>query len=50
MLKIESFSTIDIDVDTPEGPRTLKLLDVAFVPHFKARFASLRRFTDKGVH
>jgi Reverse transcriptase (RNA-dependent DNA polymerase) len=48
--QIEAFGTVDITVDTPEGAKTVTLLDVALAPGFLTSLVCLRRFTRKGVH
>lgn len=46
---IEAFGTSIIDVDTPQGLKTMTLLDVAFVPGFLANLVSMARLANKGV-
>jgi hypothetical protein len=47
---IEAYGSVNITVDTPNGSRTVKLLDVALAPGFLTNTASLDKFTSKGVH
>lgn len=47
---IEAFGSVNITVNTPEGPSIVQLLNVALVPGFFTSLVCLRRFTEKGVH
>jgi hypothetical protein len=48
--QIESFGSVDITVQSPLGPKSITLLDVALAPGFFINTASLHRFTSRGVH
>jgi hypothetical protein len=48
--QIESFGTIRIIVDTPEGKRKLKLGNVALVLGFMTNLVSLSLLTSKGIY
>jgi hypothetical protein len=47
---VEAYGSVDITVGTPDGPRTVRLLDVALAPGFLTNTVSLDKFTSKGVH
>jgi hypothetical protein len=47
---IEAFGSVEITANAPNGPVTIKLLNVALAPGFLTNLVCLRRFTDKGVH
>jgi hypothetical protein len=48
--QIEAFGTVEITVQSPNGPKPIDLINVALVPDFFTNIASLNRFTSKGVH
>lgn len=47
-LPIESFGTLAMQFDTPNGPELISLLNVAYVPEFLTSVASLDLFMAKG--
>ena len=47
---IEAFGTVEITVQTPDGPMAIQLLNVALVPGFLTNTVSLRKFVDKGFN
>lgn len=47
---IESFGSIDVSVQTPQGIQRMTLLDTAYVPGFLTNLVSLSRLVQKGVH
>ena len=49
-IRIESFGSMELDVDTPTGPSTVTLLNVAFIPKFLTSIASMSLFEKKEVH
>jgi hypothetical protein len=48
--QIEAFGSVEITVQSPKGPKSIILANVALVPGFFTSIASLNRFTSKGVH
>jgi hypothetical protein len=50
MYAIEAFGSMKITANAPNGPVTIKLLNIALAPRFLTSLVCLRRFTDKGVH
>jgi Reverse transcriptase (RNA-dependent DNA polymerase) len=48
--KIEAYGSVDITVNSQNGPMTVTLLNVALAPGFLTNLVCLRRFTEKGVH
>ena len=49
-LKIESYGSLRLDVDTPTGPQFIMLTNVAYIPKFLTSVASMSLFAAKGVH
>lgn len=49
-IKIESFGSLKVDVDTPTGSKVITLLNVAYIPKFLTSIASMSLFEAKGVH
>ena len=49
-IKIQCFGSLELDVDTPTGPQTITLLNVAYIPTFLTSIASMSLFEAKGVH
>jgi hypothetical protein len=47
---VKAYSSVDITISTPHGPRTVKLLNIALASSFLTNTASLDKFTSKGVH
>lgn len=47
---IESYGSLLIKVDTPNGPETITLVNVAYVPKFLTNIAALNHFAAKRVH
>jgi hypothetical protein len=47
---IEAFGSVEISIQTLNGPRYITLLNVALVPDYFTNIASLDRFISKGVH
>ena len=47
---IECFGTIQISINTPTGPKTMTLLDVAYVSNFMANLVSQGRLHAKGLY
>ena len=50
MIDIQCFGSVNITVQTPNGPRTIELQDVALVPSFHTNMVSLERFRSKNIH
>jgi hypothetical protein len=48
--QIEAFGSVEITIQSPIGPKSVTLLDVALTPGFFTNTASLHRFTSKRVH
>jgi hypothetical protein len=48
--KIEAYSTVRLEVNSPNGTRTVDLLDTAYVPGFYTNLVSSARLSRKGVH
>ncbi|EKG15307.1 hypothetical protein MPH_07496 [Macrophomina phaseolina MS6] len=49
VIRIESFGEVTIDAINHEGPRTIKLVDVAYVPTFIANLVSITKAREKGI-
>lgn len=49
-IPIDGFGSVTIKIQTPNGVRSLTLLDVAHTPFFHTNVISLRRFIDKGIY
>jgi hypothetical protein len=48
--QVEAFGSVEITLQSPKGPKSIILANVALVPGFFTSIASLDRFTRKGVH
>ena len=49
-IRIESYGSMNVDVDTSTGPKIITLQNVAYIPKFLTSIASMSRFEAKGVH
>jgi len=49
-IPIDGFGSVTIKVQTPNGVRSLALLNVAHIPSFHTNVFSLRRFIDRGIY
>ena len=47
---IEAWGNVDIDIDTPNGPAYITLLNVALIPGYKANVISTDILAEKGVY
>ena len=47
---VEAFGTVDIPVDSPRGPITLRLLDVAYIPGYLTNLICAGILRKKGVY
>ena len=48
--QIESFGTIKVPVQTPQGQKSITLLNVAYIPTFMTNLVSLSKLVEKGLH
>ena len=48
--QIEAFGTVDVSLNTPNGPLTITLKEVAFIPGYLTNIISLERMNAVGIH
>ena len=49
-LPIDCYGTVTLPVDSHDGPFSITLLNVAYVPDFMTNIVSLHKFVEQGVH